>query len=76
MSDYKYGLKPTTKFKKDYKLAKKRGLDIMWCPKSGNLGKGRVHFMGYSLSTDSLVNCEKQIIRAARNAAAKLERVE
>lgn len=28
MSDYKYGLKPTTKFKKDYKLAKKRGLDM------------------------------------------------
>ena len=28
MSDYKYGLKPTTKFKKDYKLSKKRGLDI------------------------------------------------
>ena len=28
MSDYKYGLKPTTKFKKDYKLSKKRGLDM------------------------------------------------
>lgn len=28
MSDYKYGLKPTTKFKKDYNLAKKRGLDM------------------------------------------------
>ena len=28
MSDYKYGLKSTTKFKKDYKLAKKRGLDM------------------------------------------------
>ncbi len=28
MSDYKYGLRSTTKFKKDYKLAKKRGLDL------------------------------------------------
>lgn len=27
MSVYKYSLKHTTKFKKDYKLAKKRGLD-------------------------------------------------
>ena len=28
MTVYKYGLKHTTKFKKDYKLAKKRGLDM------------------------------------------------
>lgn len=28
MSEYKYELKSTTKFKKDYKLAKKRGLDL------------------------------------------------
>ena len=28
MSEYKYELKSTTKFKKDYKLAKKRGLNL------------------------------------------------
>ena len=28
MTVYKYSLKHTTKFKKDYKLAKKRGLDM------------------------------------------------
>ena len=28
MNNYKYGLKYTTKFKKDYKLAKKRGLNM------------------------------------------------
>lgn len=28
MKDIKYTVKPTTQFKKDYKLAMKRGLDI------------------------------------------------
>ena len=28
MNNYIYSLKHTTKFKKDYKLAKKRGLDL------------------------------------------------
>lgn len=35
MRKAKYTVKPTTQFKKDYKLAMKRGLDIasaMYCP--------------------------------------------
>ena len=45
----------------------------MWCPKSGKLGKGSVHFMGYSLGLTYMVN--RNIILTEQNRTEQNSKV-